>query len=217
MHKRQAIRQTLFLGASAAGAIAMPQAFAQPVSILQPGRNFRVLNPPQRTEVAPGKVEVIEFFWVGCPHCRRMEPVIEAWKKLAPDYVHLRKVHVNFRISSHQQLFYTLVAMDEDERLIEQVFDTIHDERNNLASEDSVVAWAEEKGLNSDQFQKTYRSFGVKTAMRKAERQINNYGVDSVPALAVGGRYYTAPSMAGSNANAMRIVDGLIQKIRDAT
>lgn len=107
--------------------------------------------------------------------------------------------------------------MNENERLIEQVFDTIHDERNNLASEAAVLAWAKDKGLDGEQFQKTYRSFGVKTAMSKAERQINDYGVDSVPALAVGGRYYTAPSMAGSNANAMRVVDALIQKVRSET
>ena len=217
MRKRQAIRTTLQFGTGLVCAGVMPTGFAQHANLLQPGRNFRVLNPPQRTEVAPGKIEVIEFFWVGCPHCRRMEPIIEAWKKLAPDDVQLRKVHVNFRVSSHQQLFYTLVAMNEDERLIEQVFDTIHDERNNLASEAAVVAWAKDKGLDGEQFQKTYRSFGVKTAMNKAERQINNYGVDSVPALAVGGRYYTAPSMAGSNANAMRVVDALIQKVRSET
>ncbi|MFK7965909.1 MAG: hypothetical protein AB8C46_18270 [Burkholderiaceae bacterium] len=101
MRKRQAIRTALLLGAGVAGTSFMPAAVAQHANLLRPGRTFRVLNPPQRTEVAPGKIEVIEFFWVGCPHCRRMEPVIEAWKKLAPDDVQLRKVHVNFRVSSH--------------------------------------------------------------------------------------------------------------------
>ena len=29
----------------------------------------------------PGKIEVVELFWYGCPHCYAFEPVINPWVK----------------------------------------------------------------------------------------------------------------------------------------
>ena len=49
-------------------------------------------NPPLAS--TPGKIEVVEFFWYGCPHCYACEPAIEEWSKRLPNDVSFRKVHV---------------------------------------------------------------------------------------------------------------------------
>ena len=49
----------------------------------------------QPVPVAPaGKIEVIEFFWYGCPHCNAFEPALEAWAKKLPADVAFRRVPV---------------------------------------------------------------------------------------------------------------------------
>ena len=51
---------------------------------------FQVLNPPQPTE-GGGKIEVIEFFWYGCPHCYSLEPAVNEWAKGLPKDVVFRR------------------------------------------------------------------------------------------------------------------------------
>ena len=64
----------LSLGLAAGLAQASP---AAPVA----GKDFEVMKSPQPVSAPAGKVEVIEFFWYGCPHCYEFEPTIEAWVK----------------------------------------------------------------------------------------------------------------------------------------
>ena len=45
---------------------------------IEEGLDYRVLPIAQPVAVK-GKVEVIEFFWYGCPHCYDFEPDISAW------------------------------------------------------------------------------------------------------------------------------------------
>ncbi len=44
------------------------------------GTNYRKVVPAQPTNVAPGKVEVVEVFWYGCAHCFQLDPAIESWR-----------------------------------------------------------------------------------------------------------------------------------------
>jgi thiol:disulfide interchange protein DsbA len=210
MSKRRFLQTSATVAAAAAVSPSVAFAQAQPV----PGKDYRDVTPPQRTSAPDGKIEVIEFFWVGCRHCRALEPVILDWEKKLPADVFFRKVHVNFRIPAHQQLFYTLVALKKDKELIHKVFEAIHDKKNRLSKPGQVFAWAEEQGLDVEEFKKTYGSFGVRTAMSRAQQEVKAYSVNGVPALAVNGKYYTAPSMTGSNGRAMEVVNALIERER---
>ncbi len=212
MKKREFLTSSAVI--TAATALPASLALAQSPVPLREGKDYRLVQPPQRTEVAPGKIEVVEFFWVACPHCRAIEPVIEDWEKKLPGDVEFRKIHVSFRGTTHQQLYYTLVALGKDKEMLPKVFAEIHDKRNRLNKPDAVFDWAESAGLNRDEFVKTFKSFGVRTAMRRATQQMKSFGVDGVPALVVNGKYYTAPSMTGSNDSAMAVVNAMIEKER---
>ena len=42
-------------------------------------------NPKKRADTE--RVEVLEYFWFGCPHCFAFEPTINDWAASKPDYV----------------------------------------------------------------------------------------------------------------------------------
>jgi thiol:disulfide interchange protein DsbA len=180
----------------------------------QPG-GFRPVQPQQPTDAA-GKIEVVEFFWYGCPHCNSLEPVVNEWAgKLPPDVV-FRKVHVPFNDQRHQQLFYTLETLGKTGELSPKVFAAIHAERNRMNTPDLLVAFAEKNGIDKKTFVDAFNSFGVQTRMKRATQLAEGYGVDGVPAFGVNGRWYTAPSMAGSNQAALKVVETLIDQERKA-
>lgn len=212
MKKRKFLTSTAVI--AAASALPASFAVAQTPVPLREGKDYRLVQPPQRTDVADGKIEVVEYFWVACPHCRAIEPVIEDWEKKLPKDVEFRRVHVSFRGTAHQQLYYTLVALGKDREMLPKVFAEIQDKRNRLNKPGLIFDWAESVGFDREEFTKTFKSFGVRTAMQRATQQMKAAGVDGVPALVVNGKYYTAPSMTGSNGTAMEVVNAMIEKER---
>lgn len=208
-------RRTMLAAAVAiAGSTAVPAALAQQLPV--EGRDYRLVKPAQPAEAPAGKIEVVEFFWYGCPHCNSLEPLLKEWVKGLPDDVAFRRVHVPFGERSHQQLYYTLESMGKAEALGDQVFRAIHVDRDRLDTPEKMIAMLSRHGVDRKQFLDTYESFAVRTKMRRGAQQTQAYGVDGVPAMAVAGKYYTAPSMVGSNPGALRVMDWLIQKERQA-
>lgn len=209
MDKRQFLTHSALLGAASVALPGLALA-AAPVA----GKDYRLVNPPQRTNVAPGKVEVIEFFWYACPHCYGLEPVVHDWLKSKPADVEFRRVHVAFRGSQHQQIYYTLLAMGKADELGGKVFSAIHDERKRMTDTDEIVSWAKAQGLDEKAFLATFNSFGVSSQMKKASQAVEAYGVDGVPAFAVNGKFYTSPSMVGSNGRVIEVVNQLVEQSR---
>ncbi|HEY0877807.1 MAG TPA: thiol:disulfide interchange protein DsbA/DsbL [Zeimonas sp.] len=206
-------RRTLIAaGAALAGATAVPAARAQSTPV--EGRDYRLVKPAQPTEAPSGKVEVIEFFWYGCPHCNSLEPLLKEWVSKLPADVVFRRVHVPFGDRRHQQLYYTLESMGVAEKLNDVVFRAIHVDGNRLDTPEKMVDVLSKHGVDKDRFLDTWKSFTVRTKMSRGTQLTQVYGVDGVPAMAVAGKYYTAPSLVGSNAGALRVIDWLVQKER---
>ena len=53
------------------------------------GIEYKLISPPVPTS-SNDKVEVVEMFWYGCPHCYHFEPSFEKWKKNVPANVEVR-------------------------------------------------------------------------------------------------------------------------------
>ena len=154
------------------------------------GTDFRSLRQPVAVEVPAGKIEVIEFFWYGCPHCNTLEPSLVDWtRKQAPDVV-VRHVPVAFNDSlvPHQRLYYTLEALGKETELRPKVFAAIHREKNMLNKEELMADWAAKNGIDRKKFVDTYNSFGVQTKTRRAAQLAESFGIDGVPSIAVAGK-----------------------------
>jgi protein dithiol oxidoreductase (disulfide-forming) len=180
------------------------------------GADYMALDKRVPTDSQGGKVEVIEFFWYSCPHCNSFEPALEAWSRRQPKEVTLRRVPVAFRDSfvPQQRLFYTLEALGKLDELHKKVFYAIHVDKQPLASQAAIVDWAVKQGLDKAKFEQTYASFAVEGKVRRASQLQDEYKVGGVPALGVGGRFYTDGSLAQNMNRALQITDWLIAEVR---
>lgn len=182
---------------------------------IEEGFDYRILPTPQPLE-SKGKVEVIEFFWYGCPHCYDFEPELNAWLKRQPKDVIFRKVPVAFRddFMPHSQLFYALEAMGKGDALNDKVMYAMHKENKRLMTENEIADWAASQGIDRNTFLATYRSFAVVSKARAARQMADAYRIDGVPTVVMQGRYVTSPSIAGTKAKAISVMEHLEQKIR---
>ncbi|HOA92341.1 MAG TPA: thiol:disulfide interchange protein DsbA/DsbL [Quisquiliibacterium sp.] len=215
-HTIDPVTRTLLKAALLSPLAGAGTAFAQ-AGALQEGSAYRAVKPAQPVAVS-GKIEVLEFFWYGCPHCNALEPLLKDWVRRLPSDVVFQKVHVGLGPSwvPHQQLFYTLDAMGKSAELDERVFKAIHVDGQSLSKPEQMAEFVARQGVDRKLFTDTFDSFAVRTKMRKAQQQAEAYRVDGVPAMSVNGKWYTAPSMAGGNAPVLRVLDHLIELERKA-
>ena len=184
--------------------------------------NYDVISPAQSTTVAPGKVEVLEVFWLGCPHCYALEPYLQQWLKNKPAYVDFVRVPVMWGPvhRAHARLYYTLKSLGRDD-LVEKVFTYIHDQEDQSATESVLFsnsqddtfkqqqAWAVQNGVSADAFAKAYNSFFVNTQLQQADEITNAYQVQGVPYIAVDGKFSTDVGKAGSPNKLISLLDFL--------
>jgi thiol:disulfide interchange protein DsbA len=182
---------------------------------IEEGFDYRILPIAQPVETK-GKVEVIEFFWYGCPHCYDFEPELSSWVKRQPKDVVFKRVPVAFRddFMPHSQLFYALEAMGKGDALNEKVMYAMHKENKRLLTEPEIADWVASQGIDRNTFLATYRSFAVISKARAAKQMAEAYRIDGVPTIVMQGKYVTSPSIAGTKAKAILVMDYLEEKIR---
>ena len=182
---------------------------------IEEGFDYRILPIVQPVETK-GKVEVIEFFWYGCPHCYDFEPELSSWVKRQPKDVVFKRVPVAFRddFMPHSQLFYALEAMGKGDALNEKVMYAMHKENKRLLTEPEIADWVASQGIDRNTFLATYRSFAVISKARAAKQMAEAYRIDGVPTIVMQGKYVTSPSIAGTKAKAILVMDYLEEKIR---
>ena len=194
-------------------AFAPALAFAQ--SQPMPGANYSVLKPPRGAET-PGKVEVIEFFWYGCPHCYSLEPPLENWiKKLPPDAEFKRVPAVlSANWEPHARFYYAFEALGVLERLHRPFFDALHRDHLRIDNVEAVNQWLTKNGVDAKKFAATTSSFGVTTKVKRASELSKAYRLDGVPLLAVQGRYTISAEQGGSQQGMLRVTEYLIDLAR---
>jgi thiol:disulfide interchange protein DsbA len=180
------------------------------------GTHYTKLSQPVAVTAPAGKIEVLEFFSYGCPHCYALEPTLEGWAKRLPADVVFKRVPVGFNAlyENYQKIYYALEAMGQAEHMHRKVFDAIHQQRQRLDKEADLAAFMSANGLDGAKFIEMYKSFGVQTKARQAQQLSQAYKIDGVPAMAVQGRYVTSGSQAGSNERALAVTDALVQSLR---
>ena len=178
------------------------------------GHDYMVLGVPQRQETN-GKIEVIEFFSWGCPHCYEFYPSLARWTAALPKDATFKRVPVGLGHPEWDNLaraYYALQSTGDLARLDGPIFEAIHREHVSLHDEESITAWVGKHGVNVPQFTAAYRSFGVNTSLGQAEQTVIDYRVGGVPTLAIGGRY----TVSDHSTKMLAVTDELIAKARAA-
>ncbi len=209
MNRRQVLVQ---LGALAMAGAAAPAVFAQSQE------QFQALANPIPPEVA-GKIEVIEFFHYGCPHCRNFHPLVKDWSKRLADDVVLVKVPAiwgNEQLRGLARLYYAAERTGTLDILEDGIFEAVQDRRLPIHNESGVTDWIKRFDLDHQGFINIYKSFALQAQVQRADQIARAYRVQGVPTLAVGGRYLTSASMTGSHQATLEVADQLIQRVRAA-
>jgi protein dithiol oxidoreductase (disulfide-forming) len=184
--------------------------FARPSAVA--GHDYMVLAVPQRQETS-GKIEVIEFFSWGCPHCYEFYPMLARWKATLPKDATFKRVPVGLGHPEWDNLaraYYALQSTGDAARLDSQIFEAIHKEHVSLFDEQSITAWVGKHGVNVAKFTEAYRSFGVNTSVGQAEEAAVGYRVAGIPTIAVAGKY----TVTGDHKTILTVSDELIAKAR---
>ncbi len=208
-------REFTTLSIGAAGGLWLPgAALAQRAPV--EGTHFVKVSSRQPT-LDPKRIDVVEFFWYGCPHCHSFEPALDAWAKKLPPDVAFRRMPVAFRqvpFVLHQQLYFAIETLGLVEQLHRKVFYAMHVERNKLDSPEAIGDFVAKNGIDKAKFLDTMNSFGVQSKARQAAALSAGYRIDGTPALGIDGRWFTSGSLVGSNEGALQVTEYLIAQAR---
>ena len=200
-------------GAAALSSLLPGVAFASPSAPVDE-TDYLTLKTPL---VLPrtGKVEVIEFFWYGCPHCFAFEPTIEPWIAKQPADVHFHRVHVAFSAlhETHARIYYTWEALGLVDAMHAKTFNRFHVQRKPINNEADMLAFAGENGLDVAKVKATWEGFGMGSKLTQAQRLCDDYRVDGVPMIGLHGRYTTSPSQGGPK-ECLATTDTLVAQLR---
>lgn len=176
-------------------------------------QGYELISPPQPTE-NPDKVEVVEFFWYGCPHCYDFESYIEEWLRTKPDNVDYRLVAppLNRSWKTHSRAFYAAELLGVVDKVHRPLFDAIHKEQRRLNSEDALVDFVAELGIDKEAFREAMDSFAVDTRVRRASELARAHQVTGTPTVTINGKYKTSGTLAGSYPAMVRVIRELVDQ-----
>ena len=184
---------------------------------LEAGKTYVELSNPVPVAV-PGKIEVVELFWYGCPHCYAFEPTINPWAEKLPKDVNFRRIPAMFGgpWDAHGQLFLTLEAMGVEHKVHNAVFEAIQKQGKRLTKPDEMADFVATQGVDKDKFLATFNSFAIQGHIKQAKELAQKYGVQGVPTLIVNGKYRFDLGSTGGPEATLNVADQLIAKERAA-
>jgi protein dithiol oxidoreductase (disulfide-forming) len=202
---------------SAALATASLFGMAAQAEPIQAGKQYVELTSPVPVS-KPGKIEVVELFWYGCPHCYQFESTINPWVEQLPEDVNFVRVPALFGgvWNVHGQAFITLESMKVEQKVHDAVFDAIHKQGKKLATPDELAGFLATQGVDKGKFLSTYNSFAVKGQMEKAKKLAMAYQISGVPVMIVNGKYRFDIGSSGGQQEALQVADHLIAQERAA-
>lgn len=185
-------------------------AHAEPVA----GRDYQVLDPPRPTDSGPA-IEVIEFFYYGCPVCYEAEPHIARWLLSAGPSVSFKRVPaVSDAWVTFARVYYALEETGLLDRLHWPVFDNHHFDGKRLNEEKNLLAWLSSNGVDAARFKQALDSYEVTIRVNEARKMLSTYDIHGVPTMVVNGRYVTSARMAGGVKEMIDVLEFLVARAR---
>jgi thiol:disulfide interchange protein DsbA len=184
--------------------VGLAVAQAQPLTA---GKDYQLITPAQPAP-AGKSVEVIEFFWYGCPHCAQLQPSLAQWLKKKPADVTFRGQPAAFDEGWTQlaRAYYAMEVMGVQDKLHQALFDALHKSKKLnpatlLKDAKPLFDWVGAQQIDVKKFTEAYNSFSVVSKAKRTIDSTSAYGVSGTPSLAIDGRYLIAPGMVPSKNN----------------
>ena len=176
-------------------------------------KDFQALDPPHPVSTGE-RIEVLEFFYYGCPVCYEAQPHISRWLLKAGPDVAIVRVPAAFTESSESfaRTFYTLGTMNEIARLHWPLYDNHHFDGKELNEEKNVIAWVAANGVERERFTELWHSDQVKAQVEAAKKALETYGVKGVPTFVIDGKYMTSARLSGGVQRMMQTVQYLVER-----
>lgn len=177
------------------------------------GIEYLTISPPVPTS-SGNKVEVVELFWYGCPHCFHLEPKLGKWLEKKPANVEFVRVPAIFnpQWAASARAYYAAEVLGVLDKIHAPMFEAIQVKKRKLYDEKSLAAFFAEHGVKQADFLSAYQSFAVDTKLRRAIDLTKRYKIDGVPAMVVNGKYLTHGRIAHGHDGMLQVVDFLIKQ-----
>lgn len=177
---------------------------------------YTVLKPAQPTQTG-NKIEVVEIFWYGCPHCYSFEPFLDDWLKSKPEDVELIRLPgvLNQSWIPHAKAYYTAEKLGIIEKIHRPLFDAIHKDKRSLYTENELMKFFVSQGdITAEEFTKTYNSKEIDTKIRQAYFLARDYKLTGVPSIVINGKYMTTGTLTGTYPKMIEVMNTLINTER---
>jgi thiol:disulfide interchange protein DsbA len=164
---------------------------------------------------APAKIQVIEFFSYGCPHCYDFEPLVRRWSRTLPKDVEFKRVPISLGYPQWAALakaYYALEATRHLDKLDAPLFKAAYN-HVSLGDVESIARWAASQGVDANQIRNAMQSFSVDMKTARAEDLAAQHAIDQTPTLMVAGKVVRAPDQQGL----LKAADEMIAQARAAT
>ena len=179
------------------------------------GIEYQALTRAQPTSTGD-RIEVLELFWYGCPHCYHLDPEIDAWLKNKPDDVAFVRMPAilgpTWELGA--RAFYTAELLGVLDKVHHDLFEHIHKAKKPMRTPAELKAFFVARGVAEKDFDNTFNSFAVITKTNRAKQAQQLYGITGVPVLVVNGKYRTTARLAGGNKQMLEVVDQLVEQER---
>jgi len=179
------------------------------------GIEYEALANPQPTD-SGDKIEVLELFWYGCPHCYHLEPELNKWLETKPDDVVFIRMPAVLGPSweLYARAYYTAELLGVTDTIHPALFKRIHKDKKPQRNAAELKAFFIEQGVSESDFDNTFGSFAVVTKTNGAKQVRDKYGITGVPSLVVDGKYRTSAQQAGGNPQIIDVINQLIEMER---
>ena len=177
------------------------------------GEHYVVLNKPVATR-DKSKVEVVEMFSYGCPHCFEFEPLIKEWVKNKSnniDFWYFPAVW-NQPMELFAKAFYTAHELNILEKIHIPLFTTIVIEQKKLSTENDLANFFTEYGIDNQAFTHAFNSSAVENQAKLAQQHVHSYSPAGVPEIIINGKYRIDRMRAGGLKEMLEVADYLIKK-----
>jgi thiol:disulfide interchange protein DsbA len=177
---------------------------------------YAEITPPQPTQTGD-KIEVMEVFWYGCPHCYSFEPHLEAWLKELPEDVQFIRVPgvLNRGWIPHAKAYYVAAKLGIVDKIHRPLFDAIHKEKRRLFTEDEIMDFFVEQGVAADEYERIINSKELDTKIRQAYFLARDYKLTGVPSIVVNGKYLVSASHIRTFEEMIQVIQALVERERN--